>query len=646
MRCNLLISVGLVFLTAVTFWRVRNAEFVEYDDPVYVFQNPHVLNGLTWDGLLWAATSVGYESNWHPLTWLSHMLDVSLFGKNPSGHHLVNLGFHVCNAVLLFLLWRWMTGAVWPGALVAVLFALHPMHVESVAWVSERKDVLSTMFGLLTIFAYVRYTRRPRFNRYALVALLFALCLMAKPMLVTLPFILMLLDYWPLRRNGTAKEATAESRRNKRHLKAGPGASIGETLKRSFLEKLPLFVLSALSSAVTMIAQSRGGATLSLIQVPLGRRFENAIVSYCKYLLALVWPLDLAVFYPLKMSFPFAQVVVSVVILFAATVVAVILARSGRPYAIVGWLWFLGTLVPVIGLVQVGNQAMADRYSYFSYVGLFVAIAWGASELWDRSRVSRPILTAAAAASVAACMALAMSQIDYWQDTESLFWHWAAVSPDNAHSQNIFGKYTWERGNKDLEAAGRLELEGKKDDARALSSKADQERRVAVEHWREAIRIRPDFADGHNNLGFALQTMGQEVEAERHFRAAIEYSPGLAVARINLGALLLSQGKVEEAAQQFESALQSQPGNALAHRAMALTRLQQGKLEEAAIHFEELLRLKPDDVSAINDLGQIRARQGRMDEAVALFRRALSISPGFVPARSNLDSLIELRQKK
>ncbi len=377
MRREILICLFLVLATLTVYWQVGNYEFVNFDDDKYIIENFHVQKGLTRDSVIWAFTAT-HVSNWHPLTWLSHMLDFQLYGLNPSGHHLTNVFFHLVNTLLLFLVLKLMTGALWRSGLVAALFAVHPLHVESVVWVAERKDVLSTLFWMLTLWAYLGYTKRPGVKRYLVILLAFALGLMAKPMLVTLPFVLLLLDYWPLKRIELGQSAIGLPAASQPSTIANkPGAQAFRLL----LEKTPMFVLAAVSSVVTFIVQKSGGAVGALETYPFKIRMANALLSYVIYLKKMIWPQNLAVFYPHPgQSLPMWQAAGAGLLL---VVVSIAVIRAGRryPYLPVGWLWYVGTLVPVIGLVQVGDQAMADRYTYVSLIGLFIVVAWGVPDV-------------------------------------------------------------------------------------------------------------------------------------------------------------------------------------------------------------------------------------------------------------------------
>jgi hypothetical protein len=486
-------SLGLVAMTALVYLPVRGHEFVSIDDNIYVRGNPHVADGLTWDAVRWAFTS-GYAANWHPLTWISHMLDVSLFGMDAGAHHVVNLVLHVANTLLLFDVLRRMTGALGRSAFVAALFAVHPLHVESVAWVAERKDVLSTLFWMLTLEAYVAWTRAPNARRYALVLLAFVAGLLSKPMLVTLPFALLLLDAWPLRRMTDAASA-----------------------KRLVVEKIPLFLLAAASSVVTFVAQHAEGAVASFETRPLAERLVNAPIAYVVYVRKMLAPTDLAPMY--------AQARPSAAGIGAAAAAALALVTwaawrqaRARPWFVVGWLWFLGTLVPVIGLVQVGWQTMADRYTYVPLVGLFVVVAWGAAELLAAT-ARAGAATVVASAALVACAVLARRQVETWRDGETLWRHAVAVDPDNPAARNFLG--------------GQM----------CFLERYDE----AVAQFREMVRLTPESAEAHNNLAFALRSRGDLEGAAAEYSEALRRKPGLVEAREDLRLVLTQLGRVDEA---------------------------------------------------------------------------------------------------
>ena len=502
-----LICLTLILTTFAVFYQVRSFKFVNYDDPVYVYENPNIQTGITLGAIKWAFTS-GYACNWHPLTWLSHMLDWQLFGPNPAGHHLTNLVFHIANTLLLFTVLRLMTDALWPSAFVAVLFALHPLHVESVAWVAERKDVLSTFFWLLTMWAYIRFVCRPKVAGYLLIVVFFALGLMSKPMLITLPFVLLLLDYWPL------------DRLNPKRPKAG-----------LLIEKIPLFAMVLASCVVTFIAQREGGAmpTTEVRDFPV--RLANAFISYLQYIIKMIWPARLAMFYPYPgRSVSILYAIISAVFLLAITIFILRFAK-GRRYLVTGWFWYLGTLVPVIGLIQVGDQAMADRYSYITLTGLFIIIAWGLPELlgkWPHRKVVLWTSSLAVLFLLAVCTHL---QQRYWKDSITLCEHALKVTDNNYQAHFCMTDMLLEQG--------RIE--------------------EAIRHNIEAIRIKPDYTDAISNLGIALRKAGRIDEAIDCYKRAIEIDPGFAAAYTNLGYALAAKGKVDEAISVYNRALKIAP---------------------------------------------------------------------------------------
>jgi tetratricopeptide (TPR) repeat protein len=473
-----LVSLGLVAAAAAVFGQMRGHDFVSFDDGLYVYQNPMVRKGLSLDGLRWAFTTF-YAANWHPLTWLSHMLDVSLFGLDAGSHHLVSLALHAGSAVLLFrLLWTG-TGALGRSAAVAALFCLHPLHVESVAWIAERKDLLSTFFGMLSLLAYLEHARRPSAGRYLAALLAFALSLMAKPMLVTLPFVLLLLDWWPLERG------------------------------RRIVEKIPFLLLSAMSAVVTFVAQRQGGAVDTLTASPLRLRLANALVAYLDYLVKTIWPSGLSYFYPLETESIGWRALASALVLAAISIVVIAQARSRRHLA-VGWLWYLGTLVPVIGIIKVGSQAMADRYTYFPLIGIFVAVVWTIPQ--------RTKAAAGAAAAICALAVVSWFQVRHWRGGVSLYQHALEVDPENwAALTNLGGELLV--GGKPAAAAAALI---------------------------EAVRIHPDNAMAHASLGLALEQEGKPAEAVDSMRRAIALQPSNAALYIDLCRLLKKAGRVND----------------------------------------------------------------------------------------------------
>jgi len=570
---------ALLLLTLLVFLPLFSAGFINLDDPVYVTENSHVRGGLSLAGARWAATSLE-AANWHPLTWLSHMADVQVYGMQAPGHHATNLLLHGVSAVLLLVVLQGLTGMLWPGLLVAALFAVHPLHVESVAWVAERKDVLAGLFWMLTLGAYLRYVRRPGPGRYAAVLIAFALGLMSKPMLVTLPAVLLLLDFWPLGRLRAPARPAAVA-----------------------LEKLPLFLMAAGASALTMTAQGGGNAVVSLEALPVAARAANAVVAAVTYLGKSLWPSGLAVFYPFDAASITAPLVAgAAAILLAGTLVAAAGPRFGRPYLTVGWLWFLGTLVPVIGLVQVGSQSRADRYTYLPLVGIFLLAAWEARTVARRRGGRAPLLVGAAALAVVAALAVpAFLQAARWRDQVTLYRHSLAVTHDNPKMHDALGKALLDVG-------------------------ANEE---AALHLREALRIKPTYADGHGKLGTALARLGRRAEALAEDREALRLNPNLHWVHNNIGNLMFDEGRPAEAIDHYREAVRLAPDYGMGHLNLGLVLAQTGRLEEAAASFGEALRRNADPAQAHYNLGLALQALGRNAEAAPHFREAGRLNPAF-----------------
>ncbi len=585
------IYLGLIAINLAVYASVRRFELVNYDDALYITEPLPVSRGLTWQGVIWALTT-GYAANWHPLTWLSHMLDVQAFGMNPGAFHVVNLLLHTANTLLLFGLLCKMTAAAERSAVVAAFFAVHPLHVESVAWVAERKDVLSTLFFLLALWAYAAYVQRPGRSRYGLVLLLFALGLMAKPMLVTFPFVLLLLDVWPLRRGRASGDSQNQAE------PAFPWRAL-------ILEKLPMVGLSVAASVVAVLMQQRRGATPGLGALPLLLRMENALVSYVAYIGNTLWPAHLAAFYPYPASIPGWRVAAAALVLGAVSA-AVLLNFRGRPYLSVGWLWYLGTLVPVSGLVQIGSQARADRYTYIPLIGLFILLTWGAADLLAHWRCQRFAL-AAAVLLIAACGVATRRQAEYWRNSTALWSHALAVTTGNYTAHNLLGAALADGGN----------TEG------------------AVTHYAEALRIQPRYADAHYNLGVALASQGKVAEAAAHYAEALRINPGYAEAHNNLGILLAEAGRVAEATEQYTQALRSKEDYAEARANLGAALASQGRYAEAIAQYVECLRLRPDSPEVHNNLANALVRAGRPAEAISHYAEALRLRPDYAEARVN-----------
>jgi tetratricopeptide (TPR) repeat protein len=613
---QIILGFVLAAATFAVFGQTLGYGFV-FDDQAYVVENRHV-HALTAENLRWAFTGV-HGANWHPVTWVSHMIDCELYGLKPAGHHLSNLLWHAANVLLLFGLLLRMTGSVWKSGFVAGLFAVHPLHVESVAWVAERKDVLSTFFWIATTWAYVRYAERPGVGRYVPVVVLFALGLMSKPMLVTLPFVLLLLDYWPLRRYRAFKVQSSKFKAgaqitDTQHLTPDTGSKSTST-RMIVLEKAPLFALAAASSIVTYWAQQKQGTVMTADWIPLGLRAENALVSYVKYALKMFWPSGLAAYYPHpKGSLPIWQVVGSAVLLVLITVF-VIRAGKPRPYLVVGWLWYVGALVPVIGLVQVGGQAMADRYTYVPLIGLFIMAAWGIPDFLkgqkrrsDTPTPHTPTLAALAILVVSALAAGAFLQARHWESNLTLFARAVEVTSGNALAHNNLGLALAERGST----------------------------REAIRHYREAIRINPQYADAHYNLANTFARQGRNDEAAAEYSEALRIDPGHRNASLGMANLLAGQGKGERAAAYYAEALERNPEDAEAHYNLGVILARQGKTDEAVSHYEDAIRIDPDYAEAHNNLGMLFLERGEIDEAISHLTEALRIKPNYAKAHYNL----------
>ena len=623
-RRTVLICALLGAVTLAAFWPTIHNDFVSYDDRDYVTENPHVLGGLTWANAGWAFRT-GHAGNWHPLTWLSHIVDGQLYGLKPGGHHLTSLLLHAVNAVLLLLLLQRLTGAFWCSAWVAALFALHPMHVESVAWVAERKDVLSGFFFMLTLLAYARYAEQSKVQSlgaeiqgpdagvqspeadlsritdhgsrsmlhatryYALSLLFFALGLMSKPMLVTLPAVLLLLDFWPRRRLQSS------------------------TVWRLVGEKIPFLALSVASGVVTFLVQQGAGAVSSLEALPLEFRIANALISYVRYAAKMIWPVQLAVIYPLPADWAAGWVVGAVLVLAGLSVLALYRVRRA-PYLAFGWCWYLVMLVPVIGLVQVGQQAMADRYSYLPLVGLFVAIVWSAAEIPARWPGTRGWLAVCAAAMVLVCAVLTWNQTGHWRNSATLFEHAIAVTRDNAIAQNNLGVTLLDAGN--------------------LAS--------AEGHFAEAVRLKANYPDGLGNLGVCWAGQGRLAEATELFQRSLKARP-TSSAHYNLANLLSQQGDFEQAEAHYEAALKLKPGLVEAWYNLGALQAKRGKLQAAAQDYAAALRIKPDYVVAHLSLGALLAGQKQLDEAIVHFQAAVQAAPDKADAHFNLAAALNAK---
>ncbi|MGD0215956.1 MAG: tetratricopeptide repeat protein [Desulfobaccales bacterium] len=579
-RWKIIACLFLVVATLATYSDLRTHQFINYDDSLYVTENPMVQGGLTLSGLI-GAFNTTCAALWHPLTMLSLMVDSQLFGLHAEGFLLTNLLFHIANALLLFLWLRRTTGALGPSFLVAALFALHPLHVESVAWVAERKDVLSTFFWLLTMWAYVWYVESPGLRRYLLILACFILGLLAKPMLVTLPLVLLLLDYWPLHRWTPNRPAVVSSSKGRSRGSSDSKTQQGASIKRLVGEKSPLLVISALFSIVAFYAQRQAEAISTLSSLPIPNRLANAIVAYVSYLGQMFWPAHLAVLYPLsRHNVPIGQALLASLALAVLTFLALRQVRR-HPYLLVGWLWYLGTLVPVIGLVQVGEQAMADRYTYVPFIGLFIMVAYGMAELTARWRVARFLLPLGAGVVLSALMICSWVQVSYWRDSISLFEHTLKVTRNNFIIHNDLG--------------GTLAQQGKLDQA--------------IAHYDEALRLRPDYVEAHYNLGVALDGQGQLDQAIAHYAEALRLKPDYAEAHNNLGVDLAQQGKIDEAITRFQKAIQINPDFQAAYANLGFALAKQGNIDKAIIIYQHDLKNNPNDTFAQKMLITLKAQR-------------------------------------
>ena len=627
-----LISLFLILTIVAVFWPVKNFRFINLDDEDYVTENPQVLNGLSFKGVTWAFTTM-HSSNWHPLTWLSHMLDIELSGLSPGGHHLTNLLFHLANTLLLFWVLKGMTGTLWESGLVAALFALHPLHVESVAWVAERKDVLSTFFWMLTMGLYIRYVHRASLRRYLLVFLSFALGLLSKPMLVTLPLVLLLLDYWPLGRLHWPLEERSHGKTLGNFDKGRLGVF------RLVWEKVPLLFLVAVSCSLTIWAQR--GTIAPLEALPLGTRMANALISYVSYVGKMVWPFRLAIQYPYPEKFPLWQLAGAGLFLIGVSFLVIREARR-RPYLVVGWLWYLGTLVPVIGIVQVGFQGMADRYTYVPLIGLFIMIIWGGLGPLSQWRYRRMALPVFAALIITLLIVLTRTQLLYWNDPIKLYQHSLDLTERNYHVHYNLG-VTLNREGRDEEARAQYAevLKIRPDHYKALSEMGvilsrQGKYSQAIAYYKEALRIKPDHADTHYNLGRAFFQLGKYESAITAYKEAIRIKPDDADAYVLIGIALTREGRYDEAIASHREAIKIKPNLVDAHNNLAITLALQGRHQEAIAHFNEVLRMKPNLAEVYYNIGLALTEQRKTKEAIDQFSKALRIKPNFGQARFSL----------
>lgn len=583
-------SLALVVLNLLIYAPVGQHAFVGFDDPQYVFDNRHVNTGLSVENVVWAFQS-GEQGNWHPLTWISHMVDVELFGLEAGGHHLTSVTLHILNTLLLLVLLVGLTGAKWPSAAVAGLFAVHPMHVESVAWIAERKDVLSTAFWTATLIAYTAWTRRPSPRGYFAVVGLFAAGLMSKPMVVTLPCVLLLVDMWPLGRIAPTLSPRA-----------------WWPLVR---EKLPLFAMTAAASVVTFVVQGQSGAVRTLDALPVGTRLQTAVMGYQAYVSRLFWPRDMAVLYPFPDSIPLWQVLSAAGGLAIATALA-FRAATTRPWVTVGWLWFVGVLVPVSGLFQVGSQPFADRFTYIPYTGLFIVVVWAVAELVSHRRRASRLAWPAAVIIMSTLAVAARHQVGYWTDGVTLWTHTVGVTERNYRAHSALG-YA-------LSKAGREE--------------------EAVRQYETALAMRPNYVEALTNLGAIRSDQGDLDVAAAHLSAALAVEPDYVAAVTNLGTVRARQGQIDEALRLLERARELEPGSAIVRNGMGYALALAGRLDEAEKEIREAIRLAPRMADAHGNLGLVLGDEGRLDEAADAFRQAIALEPGHARSHYGLGAVL------
>ncbi len=641
------ICIFLAAMTWLVFGQTLGHEFVNYDDEFYIADNPTVLGGLSLKGIVWAFTH-NVNDNWTPLTVISHMLDCQLYGTNAGWHHLTSILLHMASVIVLFLVLKGMTSALWRSAFVAAVFAIHPLHVESVAWIAERRDVLSGLFFMLTLWAYTRYAQgrssverrapgagssnlaldpRLRTLDYGLVLLFFALGLMSKPMVVTLPFVLLLLDYWPLKRF------------------TQPGGRLVPW--HLIAEKVPLLALSGATCVVTLFAQKEAIAPL-----PLSLRIGNALVSYVAYLGQMIYPAGLAVYYPYpENGLPLWKIVVALVLLLVISAGAVA-ARRKQPWLVFGWLWYLGMLVPAIGLIQSGLRARADRYTYLPQIGLYLLLTWAAADLCAGWRHRRVVLGGLATVILVALIFCARAQTAYWRNSESLWTHTLACTSGNYVAHYNLGYALFQKGSVD-EAMVQYQkaLQINPDSAEAhnnLGNALLQKGNVdeAIAQYQKALEVKPDYAEAHYNLGNALLQKGNVDEAMAQYQKALEVKPDYAEAHYNLGNALLQKGNVDEAMAQYQKALEIKPDYAEAHCNLGSALLKMGQVDEAMVQYQKALEITPDSAPVYNNLGNALLQKGKVDEAIAHFQKALEITPDYAEAHVNLRTALLQKERE
>ena len=620
---SVLVVLMLIILILGVYWPVQDYEFVNYDDSLYVYDNYKIRSGINIENLIYAVKDV-HTGHWHPLTMISHMLDWQLFGNNSGGHHWTSVIIHILNTILLFIFFRYVTGAIWPSAFLAALFAIHPLNVESVAWIAERKNVLSTFFWILTMLFYVWYVQLPGWKRYLPVFFCFALGLMSKPMLVTLPFVLLLLDYWPLNRMGI----------NFQNDDQNEATSIIADKSRIFflvLEKTPLLVLTIISICLTFYA-AQSVNTIADDILPLTARISNAIFSYAVYIKKLFWPFDLAFFYP-HVYIPIWQVSAAALLLAVITILAIRHYRK-YPYLIVGWFWYLGTLVPVIGIVQAGSQSMADRYAYIPFIGIFLMIVWSMATIFKK-QLSIKVLAIFSGIVLSGLLVTTHFQVKYWENSVTLFEHALKVTQNNYVATYCLATELFLQNKLDeaiFYYKDAIKIDPKRDLAFAglgcaLGKKGKTNEAMVA--FQRAIDIDPYSLDAHYNLSITLMQMNRVDEAIGEYQKAIQINSNNPVLRDNFGNVLAAKGRYAEAALEYAEAVRLQPSNASTHNNLAMVLMLQGKADEAEKHFRETLRLHPEYANAHFNLARILKKKGLLREADLHYREAIRINPEY-----------------
>ena len=591
---SILIMILIISCVIFVYWQVKSHDFINFDDPDYVITNNFVHKGISIESIQWAfhIPQKGDKSYWHPLTWLSHMLDYQFFGLDAGMYHLMNLLYHIINVILLYLVFFKMTGAVWRSAFVAALFGLHPMNVDSVAWIAERKNLLSTTFWLLTILLYIYYIRRPTIFKYLIVILTFVLGLLAKPMIVTLPFVLLLLDYWPLNRINENHLRNINNIENKHNLR----------LFNIILEKIPMIILSIICIYISSMSLRNTGIDIKAIEVPMGLRIENAIVSYLHYIWKMFFPIDLTFFYPFPNSISMIRVVGSLLVLICISLLTILTLKK-YPYFIVGWLWFVGTLVPVSGIIQGGLwPAMAERWAYVPFIGLFIIIAWGIPDiirkLYDH-RITYTIIYTSGILVLIFCIIISLRQVAYWENDLSLFSHAINVNPENDVAYVNLGK--------------------------AYENKGKNE--IAIHHYEEALKIHRNNYVAMNCLGDLYYKLGMQDKSIYFYKESIRYNPYYASAHMGLGTVYVTRGEIDNAIKQFLYTISIDPANTLAFYNLGILYIKKGELNKAKEYILYALKLDPNDADTHYTLGVLLMNQSRLNDAIDQFNETIKINP-------------------